>query len=114
MQIYEMLRNDHERLLAILREMESSSAEDMQLRRDLLEKLKAELIPHSKAEEVVLYDRISEDDATEDQVLESFEEHKYSEILLGDIGATDLSSKSWRAKVTVLKEMLEHHIREEE
>src|SRR5690606_13403716 len=45
---------------------------------------------------------------------EAYEEHRVVDKLLADLKKTDVHHETWLAKLTVIKENLEHHIKEEE
>ena len=47
-------------------------------------------------------------------MLESFEEHKQVKMVLADLEKTDKSTDTWRARLKVLMEDVQHHVKEEE
>ena len=49
-----------------------------------------------------------------DIVLEAYEEHNVVDMVMSEIEQTPLEDETWKAKFTVMKENLEHHIEEEE
>jgi hypothetical protein len=55
-----------------------------------------------------------EDREEREMWLEAFEEHGVVEKLVADIEACDPTEERWLAKVIVLKEMVQHHVEEEE
>lgn len=114
MLIYETLKRDHELMRDILHRMEESSEGAIHRRHDLLERLHDELIPHSRAEEKVLYDTLKEIDGTHELTLEFYEEHSTAESVLRELRNINPSDERWLAKLGVLKETLDHHIDEEE
>jgi hemerythrin-like domain-containing protein len=114
MQIYDVLKKDHQAVLHLLEQMENTSDGAVQKRRDLLTRLSEELVPHMRAEEKVLYDTLKEINETEDLVLEAEEEHSTCEMVLHELQSIEPSDKRWAAKLAVLKENLELHIEEEE
>lgn len=114
MLIYDALKKDHEVLKNLLQQMEDTSEGAVNRRRDLLQRLYDELVPHARAEEKVLYDTLKEIEGTEDIALEGYEEHSTVESLLRELQNMDPSDARWAAKLTVLKENLQHHLREEE
>ena len=54
------------------------------------------------------------DEKVKDEVREADEEHHVVKILLGELGKMNLSDEQFDAKLTVLKENIEHHVEEEE
>jgi hemerythrin superfamily protein len=109
---FQALRDDHRRVKRLFKEIEQASARSR--RRDLFAELKQELDAHALAEESVLYPRFEETDSTREVVLESYEEHRLVKQLLAECEEIDVTDDRWMAKVTVLKELVEHHADEEE
>ena len=79
-----------------------------------LEKLKQELTVHEAIEEEILYPALIEFAKTKDITLEAFEEHHVVDLIMAELEQTPVEDKTWAAKLTVMKENLEHHIEEEE
>lgn len=67
---------------------------------------------HAAIEEKIFYP--AGKPADEDLTLEAYVEHDVMKHLIAQIKATDPSDESFDAKVTVLKEVVEHHVEEEE
>ena len=115
--IFDVLKKEHRAVLDLLKKAESAKGSN---RSSILEKIKAELIPHARGEEKTLYallrDRAkskSEDEALE-LANEAYEEHRAIDKLLGDLEKINVSDEKWLAHLTVIKENVEHHIKEEE
>jgi hypothetical protein len=113
--ILSTLHKEHDEVQALLKKLvESESAPQ---RRSLLKQIKAALIPHAKAEEKVVYDRImalKEKDAKVD-AHEGYFEHEAAERMLANLDKIEkLTSPEFTAAAKVLKELLAHHIQEEE
>lgn len=71
------------------------------------------LTVHIKSEEEIFYPAAHRA-RTEDDLLESLEEHLSLKRLLADLIELDATEKSFEAKFKVLKEQAEHHHKEEE
>lgn len=109
-----LLSRDHGRLKDLLEQMLDEEAAAGE-RVELFAAFKTELVSHSKAEEKVLYKRLEKNAKNRSDALEGFVEHEVAETLLNQLSAArQKSSEKWTARCTVLKELLEHHIREEE
>jgi hemerythrin superfamily protein len=67
---------------------------------------------HAKIEELHFYPAIKEVD--DDLVQESLQEHLQVKRLIADLLEMDPADEQFAAKVTVLKEEVEHHVGEEE
>lgn len=105
-------------LTAQHREMEDllsqvADTEDDESRKTMFRKVADELTVHIKAEEEIFYPAVHRA-RTEDDLLESLEEHLSLKRLLADLIELDPSEKSFEAKFKVLKEQTEHHHKEEE
>jgi predicted DNA-binding protein len=112
--IYEALKKDHETVQQILQQMVETTDRAAATRGRLLGRLRKELLAHAHAEERLLYHELEGHKESHDIALEAEEEHHAVEMLLAELANTEVTHEHWKAKATVLKEMLEHHIEEEE
>jgi hypothetical protein len=80
----------------------------------LFGKLKQELDIHTRIEETIFYPAIKEAEETHEITLEAIEEHNVVKRLLSELEAMPVDDERWTAKLTVLKENVEHHVEEEE
>ncbi|MDP9001657.1 MAG: hemerythrin domain-containing protein [Myxococcota bacterium] len=78
----------------------------------LLEELANNLAAHMAIEQELYYPAVKKID--EDLVLESYEEHSLAELGLKRLLATATNDDSFEARVTAVKELIEHHVEEEE
>lgn len=78
----------------------------------LVESLANDLAAHMAIEHEFLYPAAAEVDG--EMVSEAFEEHAIAEIALKRLMAVEPGSEIFHARVTVLKELIEHHVEEEE
>jgi hemerythrin-like domain-containing protein len=115
MDILDTLKQEHEDVAEMLERMvESESAAE---RKKLLASIKTALVPHLRAEEKVLYDPIL---ALRGKEQKQHGEEGYMEHALGDKTLTQLGkisdplSPEFSAGAKVLKELVEHHVAEEE
>jgi len=90
-----------------------ADAEDEAAKKNLFMQAADQLTVHIKAEEEIFYPAVHRA-RTEDDLLESLEEHLSLKRLLADLIDMDPAEKSFEAKFKVLKEQTEHHHREEE
>ena len=67
----------------------------------------------AEMEEKVFYPALKQKD-TEELLLEATEEHLSAKRLLADLMELAPSDERWMAKMKVLREQIEHHVREEE
>jgi hemerythrin superfamily protein len=108
-----VLVKDHEEIKEYFREIETAT--DAQGRRDAADKLTAEVVRHSVAEEMYLYpaarDVLADGDALVDEELE---EHAEAEELLKAWEKMDGDDPEFMPTYQKIKEGLLHHIDEEE
>jgi iron-sulfur cluster repair protein YtfE (RIC family) len=113
--ILDTLKKEHDEVKDLLEDL--SDAETPAQRRSLVQKIKAALVPHTKAEEKVVYDAVialRDKDAQMDGH-EGYLEHEWAAKTLQRLEAiSNASSPEHKAAGKVLKELVEHHIDEEE
>ena len=115
MDLLDTLKEEHEEVAAMLKQMaESESGPE---RKKLLKQIKAALVPHVRAEEKVLYNAIlgvKEKSARQDGE-EGYMEHGLADKMLATLGKiSNATSPEFGAAAKVLKELVEHHVKEEE
>ncbi|MGH8771681.1 MAG: hemerythrin domain-containing protein [Burkholderiales bacterium] len=110
--IFDLLQEDHERVCDLLRVIEISYEPGE--REETFDEMKTELVLHSEAEENIFYRELASHEELRDLVMECREEHKLIEQLLEDMARMDSADEQWPAKLTVLSEIVAHHVREEE
>jgi hypothetical protein len=109
-----LLKADHDKVKALLTELESTTERATKTRTELFAKIKQELSVHEVIEEEIFYPELKAHPKAEDIVLEGFEEHHVVDLLLGELSETPVEDETWGAKAKVMKENVEHHIEEEE
>ncbi len=116
MNILTALKSDHKELKKILEDIEGTTERAEKKRLSLFAKFKDEIVAHARAEESVVYEKLKGivDKDDRDTILEGYEEHYLVDKLIPEIENLSPMDEVWTAKVTVVKEMLEHHIKEEE
>ncbi|MEK6555088.1 MAG: hemerythrin domain-containing protein [Bdellovibrionota bacterium] len=110
--IYDLILEEHKplkQLIKILKDPEKP-IEDRQA---AYAEFAPMLISHAKPEEQTLYVYMKREDDTRIEALEGEIEHKLAEEMIGRIEKVD-DPDLWTAKVKVLAELVEHHIKEEE
>jgi hemerythrin-like domain-containing protein len=109
-----MLKADHDKLKALLTELESTTERGIKTREELFAKIKGELTVHETIEEEIFYPALKEHPKAKEIVLEGYEEHHVVDVVMAELEGLDVSDETWGAKATVMKENVEHHIEEEE
>lgn len=110
-----LLKNDHAEVKKMFKQFDKlAEKEDIQGKVQIANKICAELVAHTIAEEEVFYPgaRAAIDD---DAMLnEAVVEHDSAKDLISQIQAMDPADPMYDAKVTVLGEYINHHVEEEE
>jgi hemerythrin superfamily protein len=112
--ILDLLHHDHEEAKDLFEKIcEGLDEESLAATFD---ELRAALLMHAEAEEKCLYGRLlKEDDESRFFALKADVEHGLAETLLEQLHASaEKGSDEWLAQCIVLKELVEHHIDEEE
>src|SRR5215213_10017329 len=114
MDAFELLKKDHEKVSGIFEKLEPTTERGVKTREELFTQLKQELDVHARIEETILYPVLKEASETEEITLEAYEEHNVVKQLLAELDKLPKDDETWGAKLTVLKENVEHHVEEEE
>lgn len=112
-----LLKADHEKVKGILAQLSESTDRATKKRTELLEKLEMEIMIHTQLEEQILYPAYKEAGGKdqEEMYYEAKEEHRtVDSLVLPDLKTTDPSTPEFSGRLKVVKELLQHHIEEEE
>jgi hemerythrin-like domain-containing protein len=112
-----MLKQEHEEVKKLLAKLMETSDGAAKTRSDLLQKIATKLRAHTRIEEEVLYPALRDagSDKEKKMYYEAMEEHRaVEELVLPDLEKTDPSSPQFAGRAKVLKELVEHHVEEEE
>lgn len=103
-----MLREDHKAVEKLFKKLEKDDL-------SVVPEICKSLTHHAMIEEEVFYPAVrAEVENTEDEVLESYEEHNLVKTLISELEAMTPDEESYKAKATVLMELVRHHVEEEE
>ncbi len=114
MNAFTLLKEDHKKVSGIFEKLEGTTERAEKTREELFAQLKQELEIHAHVEETIFYPELRREAETRAITLEGFEEHKDIKAALAEVGATDVTSELWAVRLKVLKELVEHHVGEEE
>ncbi|MCR5880845.1 hemerythrin domain-containing protein [Phenylobacterium sp. J367] len=107
-----MLKADHRKVEDLFKQFEKT--EQAAKRKDIVGQIIMELRVHMTIEEEIFYPESREFVAEELTVNEAIVEHEGAKNLMMELEGMDPSDEMYEAKVTVLQEMIEHHVEEEE
>lgn len=110
MNAIELLKTQHEEAKALFDQIEAAEDEDKE---ELFEQLADALAVHATIEEKHFYPA-TKNARTEELLQEAVEEHLSVKRLIADLLDMSPEDAQFDAKVTVLREQVEHHVEEEE
>jgi hemerythrin superfamily protein len=119
MNAIELLKADHETVSGLFRTFESAKKSGGE-KRQIVDRICRELDAHARVEEELFYPavekRAQEDEKAEQSVLEAHEEHALVKTLVHELrgGGSGGDDGRLEAKVKVLKDLVDHHVEEEE
>lgn len=109
------LHTDHEKVSGLMGKMLKSK--DSKQRDMIFKEMMSELLVHSQAEQSVLYRKLekSGNEKTRRFAFEGNNEHQIVEQQLQQMArARNKASEQWTAQAIVLRELVNHHVEEEE
>jgi len=108
-----LLKKQHREVKALF--AEAKKVEPGQRER-VLGEITKKLQAHMMIEEDIFYPAVKDLDTkkTEEIVPEAYEEHHVVKLVLAELPDVNLEDERFEAKVTVLSELIEHHVEEEE
>jgi hemerythrin superfamily protein len=106
-----LLKADHRKVEDLFAKFETANGDGK--KKALAEQICMELTVHTKIEEDIFYPAC-EGKVEEDLLKEAYVEHDGAKVLIAEIEAGGPDDEFYDAKVKVLSEMIEHHVKEEE
>lgn len=114
MDIVTVLKADHRNVEQLFSQLESSSDRALKTKERLFLEIKKELTIHMMAEEKILYPRMLDIPELRKAAFEANEEHRLVKQLLDETSELVCGSEQWNAKLKVIKDLVRHHVQEEE
>ena len=111
MTFVEILKADHAKVKDLFSKFESGGSSKEKILTQIVEELKL----HMELEEKFLFPALEKKETeVKEETLEAYEEHHVQKMVIKELGKVSPSYERWKAKVSVLQELVEHHIEEEE
>jgi hypothetical protein len=107
-----LLKADHRKVEDLFEQFEK--ARDKDRKEKLVKQICTELSIHTMIEEEIFYPACAEQVKDEDLLDESYVEHDGAKVLVAELIKSDPDNEFYDAKVSVLSEMIKHHVKEEE
>ena len=113
MKATELLKKQHREVKTLFRQVKKADARG---RRSGMDEIAAKLEAHMRIEQEIFYPAVQEigTKKADEIVPEAFEEHHVVELVLSELPGVDPKDERFEAKMTVLEELVEHHVEEEE
>jgi len=111
MNAIQLLKSQHAEVKRLFHKFER--AQDEEDKRSVFEQIADELAAHSEIEEKLFYPAVCVDNLQE-ELEEAVEEHLSIKRLISDLLELNAADESFRTKIRVLREQVEHHVEEEE
>ncbi len=113
MDILQEIKKEHQEFKSLISKVETAVGKK---KKELFEELSANITGHHESEEHVLFPDVKKkaDDHGKEIIMEMVEEHSLLAYQLSVIQKTAIDNETWDAKFGVFKEVLTHHIEEEE
>ena len=107
----QLLAADHRKVEGLFADFEKASGTSA--KEKLVRQICTELKIHSQIEEEIYYPAIR-GKVEEDSLDEAYVEHDSAKLLINELEAAEPDESFYDAKVKVLQELIEHHVKEEE
>jgi hemerythrin-like domain-containing protein len=115
--VCDLLDADHKAVKKMFKDFdslcESRARNAGQLRMDLAREICTELTIHTQLEEEIFYPALREAIKETDLLAEAEVEHQTAKDLIAQIQAAEMVDEAFDAKVKVLGEYIDHHVKEE-
>ncbi|MEO7072653.1 MAG: hemerythrin domain-containing protein [Rhodanobacter sp.] len=117
MDAIQLLKSDHQKVKELLTELADTTTRAVKKRSDLLEQIRVNLKAHTTIEEEIFYPAFKKAGEKDEARMyyEAMEEHRAAgDLVLPDLLNTATDSENFSGRAKVLKELVEHHVKEEE
>ena len=110
----QLLKKQHREVEALFKKIAKTGSAEQ--RRAQLDELANNLKLHMTIEEAIFYPAVQQlpTKKAEEMALEAYEEHAVVKLVLAELPGVDPEDERFDAKMTVLSELIEHHVEEEE
>ncbi|MGZ8283033.1 MAG: hemerythrin domain-containing protein [Allosphingosinicella sp.] len=107
----QLLASDHRKVEELFEQFEKASGAST--KEKIVKQICTELKVHSQIEEEIYYPAIR-GKVEDDDLNEAYVEHDSAKLLINELEAAEPDESYYDAKVKVLSELIEHHVKEEE
>ncbi|WP_441290470.1 hemerythrin domain-containing protein [Sorangium sp. KYC3313] len=111
MKATDLLKEQHQEVEELFERMSQAGSDEISALRD---ELVATLVSHTAIEEELFYPESREALGASPLIATSYEEHALVDIMLQKLLSTEPGDETFHARLGVLKELVQHHVEEEE
>ena len=111
-----LLKTDHATVKKMFEKEAKLTKKDSEKKASLFNQIKTALEVHAAIEEEIFYPAVKKarSEHVKEEVREAYEEHKQIKSLLAQVSTMTPADETYDMKIKVLKEDVEHHVKEEE
>lgn len=114
MDAIKLIKADHRKVEQLFKEFEGLGERATKSKQKIADQICLELQLHAHIEEQVFYPVLREKCQAEEIVLEGYEEHETVKFVIEELQGIGPDHERFDVRVKVLKELVEHHVEEEE
>ena len=108
----QLLKADHDTVEKLFGQFNKAKGDERRMQ--LCRKIIMEFMVHAQIEEEIFYPACKDAMSDDDLVNEATVEHQAAKDLIGEIRGMDPADEMFDARMQVLQEQIEHHVKEEE
>jgi len=112
--IFKEIEAEHDEAREMMEKLADTTERAVKTRRQVFDAFKIEMWAHHKVEEAAFYALLRKRRATRSEAFEAINEHHVANGLIEELDSFPVDSVEWGTKFGVLKELVEHHMDEEE
>jgi iron-sulfur cluster repair protein YtfE (RIC family) len=112
--ILDLLKRDHVRVDSLLDQLEDTGDGDERRRGQLFAQMAAELEVHSDSEDQIVYAALEARPGFEEPIDGARAAHEHIEQMLEELDDLDLAAGDWLDKLRELRQLVRHHVDQEE
>jgi len=108
--LFDVLKSEHQEVKELLNQIQETGDEEG----NLFEEVRRKLELHMNGEEKYFYPEMGDYEELKELIIEAYEEHEAAQSVLRKLRWITFTDIGFKARIKVLKDLIEHHIEEEE
>lgn len=112
MDIFEYLHADHEKVSKLFKQFEDSNSS--QRKKEIIQFLSIELLKHARAEQTIFYTTLKQYEESKEEAEHGWKEHHEIEEQIKTIFDKISANEAFTKPVKTLKDLVDHHVKDEE